>query len=244
MVRGTAVVTRQAEGVRQRIVTSSGTIGLSPASVREDYKCVETDIDEMLHIYLSPSPFAALAKHTSESFDAASVRYDAEFGILSSSRSRPRSSANCGSKRPVEACWSGRWLTCSRSGCSTTTPASALVPSVHSGHQEGCDGVGFSGYRIHRCESPEGDHGRRTRFGGFTQPFPLLANVQSDDRAVAEPLFIGQRRLELAKSRLVQGASIAQVTFDCGFSSESNFVRSFRRATGLTPGQHRDRIRN
>jgi hypothetical protein len=79
MVRGAAVVTRQAEGVRQHIVTSSGTIGLSPSSVREGYKRVETDIDEMLHIYLSPSPFAALAKHTSASFDAASVRYDAGF---------------------------------------------------------------------------------------------------------------------------------------------------------------------
>jgi AraC family transcriptional regulator len=55
--------------------------------------------------------------------------------------------------------------------------------------------------------------------------------------------FIGQLRLELAKSLLTEGRSIADVAHDCGFSSESNFVRSFRRVTGLTPGQHRNLAR-
>jgi AraC family transcriptional regulator len=51
--------------------------------------------------------------------------------------------------------------------------------------------------------------------------------------------FVSQLRLELAKLLLSQGASIADAAFDCGFSSESNFVRSFRRAVGTTPGRFR-----
>ena len=38
--------------------------------VHEDSTYVRHDIDEMLHIYLSPAPFAALAKHTSGDFSA------------------------------------------------------------------------------------------------------------------------------------------------------------------------------
>ena len=56
--------------------------------------------------------------------------------------------------------------------------------------------------------------------------------------------FIGQLRLDLAKSLLVEGRSIAGIAYDCGFSSESNFARSFRRVTGLTPAQHRNLARN
>jgi AraC family transcriptional regulator len=51
--------------------------------------------------------------------------------------------------------------------------------------------------------------------------------------------FIGLLRLELSKSLLMQGRSIADVAHECGFSSESNFVRSFRRVTGVTPGRYR-----
>jgi AraC family transcriptional regulator len=56
--------------------------------------------------------------------------------------------------------------------------------------------------------------------------------------------FTGRLRLELSKSLLIAGKSIADVAHDCGFSSESNFVRSFRRSTGITPGQYRNRARN
>lgn len=56
--------------------------------------------------------------------------------------------------------------------------------------------------------------------------------------------FIGIQRLELAKSLLLEGASITQVAEVCRFSSASNFVRAFRRATGLTPAQYRDQHRH
>jgi AraC family transcriptional regulator len=242
MVRGTALVTRQAEGVRQRVVTSSGTIGLSPAGVREDYKCVETDIDEMLHIYLSPSPFAALAKHTSESFDAASVRYDAGFRdplieqIAAEILGELQFETSCGDLlvETLADVLAVRLL-------NNYSSAGAFRASRRS--------RGLDARRLQRVTEYIDANLQKeitvdalasaaslSRFH-FSRMFKVTTG-QSPSR------FIGQRRLELAKLRLVPEASIAQVAFDCGFSSESNFIRSFRRATGLTPGQHRDRVRN
>ena len=51
--------------------------------------------------------------------------------------------------------------------------------------------------------------------------------------------FVGHRRLEMAKVQLAGGLPIAQIAFDCGFSSESNFARSFKRVGGMTPGEYR-----
>ena len=79
LVRGASVVTRRAGGMQQRIVGVPGTIGLCPVGLREEFTHVSKYIDEILHIYLPPSPFAALAKHTPQDFSAASVRYDAGF---------------------------------------------------------------------------------------------------------------------------------------------------------------------
>ena len=52
---------------------------MCPVGLREEFTHVSKYIDEILHIYLPPSPFAALAKHTPQDFSAASVRYDAGF---------------------------------------------------------------------------------------------------------------------------------------------------------------------
>lgn len=51
--------------------------------------------------------------------------------------------------------------------------------------------------------------------------------------------FVGQRRLELAKALFAEGQSLTQIAQACGFSSESNFGRSFHRATGVTPSRYR-----
>jgi AraC-like DNA-binding protein len=51
--------------------------------------------------------------------------------------------------------------------------------------------------------------------------------------------FVGRRRLELAKALFAEGLSITQIALECGFSSESNFGRFFRKETGVTPGHYR-----
>jgi AraC family transcriptional regulator len=53
--------------------------------------------------------------------------------------------------------------------------------------------------------------------------------------------YIAERRLDHAKRLLVEGQCIKVIAGSMGFSSPSSFSYSFRRATGLTPGQFRDR---
>ena len=44
-------------------------------------------------------------------------------------------------------------------------------------------------------------------------------------------------RLHLSKGRLRQGASIAQVALELGFSDQSHFTRTFKTFLGVTPGR-------
>jgi AraC family transcriptional regulator len=53
--------------------------------------------------------------------------------------------------------------------------------------------------------------------------------------------YIAERRLDHAKRLLVEGQCIKVIAGSMGFASPSSFSYSFRRATGLTPGQFRDR---
>jgi AraC family transcriptional regulator len=53
--------------------------------------------------------------------------------------------------------------------------------------------------------------------------------------------FLIERRIEVAQAMLREGrAALAEVALDAGFGSQANFSRTFRKITGLTPGQYRD----
>lgn len=47
--------------------------------------------------------------------------------------------------------------------------------------------------------------------------------------------YIGEARLDFAKTALRAGAMVKQVALDCGFKTSAAFTASFRRSTGLTP---------
>lgn len=52
--------------------------------------------------------------------------------------------------------------------------------------------------------------------------------------------YLNELRLERAKTLLVLGkAPLVDIALSCCFSSQSNFTRAFRRATGMTPYQYR-----
>ncbi len=52
--------------------------------------------------------------------------------------------------------------------------------------------------------------------------------------------YLNELRLERAKTLLVLGkAPLVDIALSCCFSSQSNFTRAFRRATGMTPGDYR-----
>jgi AraC family transcriptional regulator len=243
-LRGATVVTRQANDLRQHFASYPGTIALCPAGVREDFIQVFKDIEEVLHIYLSPDPFVALGKRTSRDFSAETLRFDSGFqdpliehiayGVLGELRCE----TSCGDLL-VE------------------TLADSLAVRLLNN---------YSSLSVDPCRAtrrPRGLDPRRLRrvveyiHANLTKELTVeeLASAASLSRfhfsrmfkaatGQSPSRFIGQQRLELAKLLLAEGRSIADVAHDCGFSSESNFVRSFRRATGLTPGLYRNRVRN
>jgi len=53
--------------------------------------------------------------------------------------------------------------------------------------------------------------------------------------------YIAEHRVEVARRMLAAGASVKQTAFATGFSAPTNFATAFRRATGCSPRQHRDR---
>jgi AraC family transcriptional regulator len=239
LVRGTTVVTRRSGEIRQRTVGTPGTIGLSPLGVSEDFTYVSKDVEEMLHIFLSPGLFTALAKHTSRDFTAASVRYDAGFfdplieRIAAEIIGELQHETSCGDLL-VE------------------TLADTLALRLLNN---------YSTLSVDPFRGVRGSNGLDERRLQRTMDYihaNLTKDITVEDLAAAASLsrfhfsrmfkavtgqspqrFVGRLRLELSKSLLVQGRSISDVAHDCGFSSESNFVRSFRRVTGVTPGQYR-----
>jgi AraC family transcriptional regulator len=52
--------------------------------------------------------------------------------------------------------------------------------------------------------------------------------------------YVTERRIEAAKEKLrLAQSSLVDIALDTGFGSQSNFIRVFRKMTGVTPGQYR-----
>jgi AraC-like DNA-binding protein len=52
--------------------------------------------------------------------------------------------------------------------------------------------------------------------------------------------YLQKWRLQIAASRLVDGASIAAIAADVGYESEAAFSRAFKRVIGASPADWRD----
>jgi AraC family transcriptional regulator len=55
---------------------------------------------------------------------------------------------------------------------------------------------------------------------------------------------VTNRRVRAAQEALaLDQASLLEIALECGFGSQDNFMRVFRKSTGLTPGQYRTMFR-
>lgn len=241
-MRSRSSITRRAGGKVEHFVGSPGSIGLCPAGVREDYAEVVLDIPEILHIYLPANPFIALAKHTSQNYDGSVIDYRAGFkdpgigNIANQIADELRFETSCGDLLVEILADELAVRLLSQHSNMTIDP---IAPASRSRT--------LDAQRLERVMEHINAH------LGDEITVDELASVASLSRfhfsrkfkatvGQSPSSFVSRSRLELAKLLLSRGASISDTAFACGFSSESNFVRSFRRAVGITPGQYRTTI--
>jgi AraC family transcriptional regulator len=239
--RGDGVVTRHAHGIRQRILARPGTIGIVPVGVREDFAHVAGFIEEIVHIYLSLECFAALTEHLSREFGPGTVRYDAGFqdplveGVAIALVSELRDETSCGDLL-------------------AETLADTLAVRLLNNYSTRSGGLSESKRGTKALDAKRLRRVLAYIDANLTSEITIvqLASVASLSRfhfsrmfklatGRSPSSFIGMQRLELAKSLLGEGGTIAEVADACRFSSASNFVRAFRRAAGVTPAQYRGR---
>jgi AraC-like DNA-binding protein len=71
---------------------------------------------------------------------------------------------------------------------------------------------------------------------------PLLARAFRNHYGTSLRALLRGRRIAAAMHALSEGARpLAEIAVDCGFYDQSHFTRSFKRATGVTPGKFRRR---
>lgn len=68
-------------------------------------------------------------------------------------------------------------------------------------------------------------------------PLTLLRSFREEVGCTPQ-IYRTARRLEVARQLLREGGELAAVALRCGFSDQSHFSNTFRRWTGITPGQY------
>jgi AraC family transcriptional regulator len=229
------VVSRTGDRLRQHTRVEPGTIWFCPVGVLEEDICI-SDWHDVLHVYLPPERFAELSE--SRCGAAASPQSVHYRGGIYDERIRRIGDALLGQLHApgaggavlidtlaleLTACLVDRHSSDARSSRTCDAGHRLDVRRVRrvldfmAAHIE--DEVGLSNLAEAACLSPF----------HFSRAFAATLGVPPHR-------YLSNMRLERAKTLLSLGATpIAEVAVACCFSSQSNFTRAFRRATGATP---------
>jgi AraC family transcriptional regulator len=235
-----AVVSRCGNGVRQTTRPVPGTLWTCPAGVREEeIRLVEWH--DCFHIYLPAARFADLSEAKGGATVApGDIPYLADFAdpfirqcaltLLEAIR-EPSSAARVLAEtialsltaRLAQACTPGTGLQARALGARHALDDSRLerVIAFVEAHIE--DDIGLDDLAGAACLSPF----------HFTRMFGRRTGL-SPGR------YLARRRLQRAESMLAAtDMKIGEIALACGFSSQANFTRAFRRSTGTTPAAFR-----
>jgi AraC-like DNA-binding protein len=75
----------------------------------------------------------------------------------------------------------------------------------------------------------------------YMSPFHLL-RVFKKEIGLPPHEFLLNVRIEKAKTLLMKGYSLAQVSYDSGFADQSHFSRCFKQIVGIPPGQYQRKV--
>ncbi len=233
------VVSRTGDRLRQHARVEPGIVWLCPVGVLEEDICI-SEWHEVLHVYLPPERFAQVSAWRGgpavrpEAVHYRGGIYDERIrriGSLLLNQLRMPSAGGAvlidGLALDLTACLADRHSSDARSGprCDhgqrLDNRRLRRVLDYMAAHIE--EDVGLRDLAEVACLSPF----------HFSRAFAAATGVPPHR-------YLSGLRLERAKTLLsLRATPVAQVALACGFSSQSNFTRAFRRATGATPQAYR-----
>jgi len=92
-------------------------------------------------------------------------------------------------------------------------------------------------------EHLEGDLSLKTISRQFFLSVSVLCMLFRETTGVGMHEYITFRRVSKARELLLRGASVGEAGISCGFNDYANFIRTFRKVTGMPPGQYRNQAR-
>ena len=239
LIRGAATMTRQSSGIFQQFPANPGTIWLSPAGLKEEFTLISSDVAEVLHLYLPPKPFAALAPadpllEKAELLNFGGFRDPLIEQIAAVVLDEMRSET-----------WSGRILI-----QSVANSLAARLLQDYSSLSARQPTVGL--------RRPQLEERRLQRVLDFIETH-LESEITVAQLAAAARLseyhfsrafkattgrspygYVSDRRMSHAKWLLAEtDRGLADIADACRFSSPGNFSRAFQRATGVSPAKFR-----
>ncbi|HEY0300834.1 MAG TPA: AraC family transcriptional regulator, partial [Rhizomicrobium sp.] len=230
---------RASGGVRQDVRALPGTTWLCPAGIREEATRLSDDIPEVLHVYIPQHSFLLRNRDEGLAFAAHDLRYEAD---VRSPVIRSLLDQVIGELRHETA--SG--------GQRMDSLAGELIAVLAGGHAEA------HGERRAARRTASLDRRRlarvldhiEDRLGEAVSVSELAAVAcmslfhftRAFSAAMGRPphAYLSERRLDRARHLLAHdGGTLAGIALVCGFSSQANFSKAFRRATGVSPGAYR-----
>ena len=241
LLSGRTLVDREGAGLRQSTLGRRGSVWISPSGFREDFVNVREPAVNCLHIFLPARPFAESMLEELDIDPARvtlryeSVAYDPFIEQIALAISQELSAETSAGRLLVESL-----------GLSLSAYLVHRFAEFHlNAKPERALGKPIDKRRLSRVMEFIDAHidERFTVAELAAEAFMSPAHFARSFKVTtgrSPHQYVSRIRLELARGMLAdRDRSMADIAFSTGFSSQSNFTRAFRDASGVTPGDYR-----
>ena len=242
MLEGQLPIRRRGDGRKQHCNAVPGTVWLCPAGVQEDMIHLYGEVRESLHLFLPALPLSETAlREIDVDADRISLRYEGGFRdplveqIAWSIRTEMLDPAPAG-KMLVETLTSALGVHVLRHYSNLELVSLPVVRGA------------LDLQRLRRVKDfIEVNLGRDLSIETLANEACLspfhFARAFKAATGMAPHRYLTERRIEMARSWILEGRPLAAIAFELGFSSQAYFTKWFKRLVGATPGTYRDGCR-
>jgi AraC family transcriptional regulator len=241
LLRGRSRITREVGAMRQTSHAAPGMLWLTPAGLREEFIETSAPLPEALHVFLPATQFSSrVLGGDGHGVDIASLRHEGAF--------RDPLLELMLRSLLMEMQTPTRYGALLADGFASTLAARL----IHKYAGLNCDsppapaaGKGLDPRRLKRvCEFIDANLERELHLEQLAQVACLsqyhFARAFKKATGYTVHHYLTGMRLERARKLLAANeSSIADIAFQCGFSSQSNFTKVFVRSLDISPGRYR-----